>query len=136
MGRGEVYLSECFRHVLAAGLIVDDAYFFRVIEALWAEDYQKVATVNMLAACCHSFSVDVLRYWSFLQERGMPMHKPRARPDQVRSWEDWAPWCGVDLVPADYEEDGLSAEVGTTTRPASRGSGSPDAARPPPAWAF
>ena len=29
--RGEVYLSQCFRHVLAAGLAVDKRYFFRVL---------------------------------------------------------------------------------------------------------
>jgi hypothetical protein len=98
--RGEIYLSECFRHVLAAGLIVDDAYFFRVLDYLGPEDFEKVATVNLLAACCHSFEVDLRKYWAFLEERQFPLFKPRPRPDQVRSWEDWAPWAGVDLVPS------------------------------------
>mmetsp|Transcript_32070 Transcript_32070/g.70145 ORF Transcript_32070/g.70145 Transcript_32070/m.70145 type:complete len:854 (-) Transcript_32070:48-2609(-) len=95
--RGEIYLGECFRHVLAAGLIVDNVYFFRVLMRLEAEDYERVPTVNLIAACCEAFDVDLRLYWSFLEGCGLPRLAPRARPDQVRSWEDWAPWRGVDL---------------------------------------
>jgi len=95
--RGEVYITECFRHVLATGLVVDTTYFLRVIQNLEPEDLQRIATVNMLAACCDAFGVDLKRYWTFLRENALPQFKPRPCPDQVRSWEEWAPWNGVGL---------------------------------------
>lgn len=98
--RGEVYLSECFRHVLAAGLIVDTTYFIRVVQNLEKEDLQRTATVNMLAACCDAFDVDLRRYWAFLRDRSFPLLVPKGCPEQVRSWEDWAPWNGVTLEAA------------------------------------
>eukprot|EP00928_Gymnodinium_smaydae_P099487 TRINITY_DN9509_c0_g4_i1.p1 TRINITY_DN9509_c0_g4~~TRINITY_DN9509_c0_g4_i1.p1 ORF type:complete len:798 (-),score=200.16 TRINITY_DN9509_c0_g4_i1:35-2368(-) len=102
--RGEIYISECFKHVLAAGLIVDDAYFFRCLAPLEAADFESVATVNCVAACCFAFGIDSRKYWSFLKERGMPMFRPRPRPDQVQQWQDWAPWAGVDLEAVVFPE--------------------------------
>jgi len=108
--KAEIYLSECFRYVLAAGLIVDNTFFFRVLEQLDLEDFQKVGTVNLLAACVQSFDVGIRSYVLFLQDRGIPIHRPNPRPDLVRGWEDWAPWNGVDLRSA--EGDDCAAENG------------------------
>ena len=36
---------------------------------LQAEDFERVATVNMIAACCEAFEVDLRRYWDFLEEK-------------------------------------------------------------------
>merc|ERR1712232_375634 len=95
--RGEIYLTECFRHVLAAGLIVDNAYFFRVLRNLEPEDFALAATVNMLAVCCSSFDIDLKKYCAYLKENELPSFRPRSRSDKVRNWEDWKAWDGVDL---------------------------------------
>jgi len=95
--RGEVYLSECFKHVLAAGLLVDSTYFFRVLQNLQTEDYEKVFTVNMLAACCDAFGIDVQQYRVYIEKRGLPLFALEPCPGQVRTWEDVAPWHGVKL---------------------------------------
>mmetsp|Transcript_40626 Transcript_40626/g.126644 ORF Transcript_40626/g.126644 Transcript_40626/m.126644 type:complete len:771 (+) Transcript_40626:342-2654(+) len=115
--RGEVYLSECFRHVLSAGLIVDNDYFFRVIANMDGQDFEGPCTVNLLAACCDAFDIDLRRYWLFLRQKAVPKCTPRPCPENVRSWqEDFAPWCGVTLqdirevveqiVPTDSETSG------------------------------
>jgi hypothetical protein len=95
--RGELYLSECFRHVLAAGLVMDNAFFIRVLHNLEAEDFDKTATVNLLAACCVSFNIDLRQYWAHLNQRGLSCLTPRPQRNEARSWEDWAPWNGVKL---------------------------------------
>lgn len=33
-----MYLAECFRHALSAGLLIDTSYFLRVVKNLEAED--------------------------------------------------------------------------------------------------
>jgi len=118
--RGEIYLSECFRHVLAAGLIVDDVYFFRTLRNLEPEDFEKIATVNLLAACCQAFDVDLHQYWAFVRDAELPRFVPRPCPDQVRSWEDWAPWNGVELervLPASHDEAAAGTDEGLATLP-------------------
>eukprot|EP00913_Durusdinium_trenchii_P023106 g21692.t1 len=67
--RGEIYLSQCFRHVLLAGLAVDKSYFFRVLRHLEPEDFQEVFTVNFLAACCDAFAIPELA------SRDDPLHE-------------------------------------------------------------
>mmetsp|Transcript_5197 Transcript_5197/g.12512 ORF Transcript_5197/g.12512 Transcript_5197/m.12512 type:complete len:688 (-) Transcript_5197:66-2129(-) len=96
--RGELYLSDCFRYVLSAGLLVDETYFFRVLARLEREDFERAATLNLIAACCHVFDIDLGKYCSFLSARQLPGHSLRARPDKVKSWEDWAPWAGMEVV--------------------------------------
>uniref|UniRef100_A0A7S1ADV6 Uncharacterized protein n=1 Tax=Noctiluca scintillans TaxID=2966 RepID=A0A7S1ADV6_NOCSC len=95
--RGEVFLCDSFQHILAAGFIVDDTYFFRVLAHLHREDFERAHTVNFIAACCAAFGMDLKAYWAFLKARGLPLYAPRARPDDKKSWEDWAPWQGVEL---------------------------------------
>lgn len=95
--RGELYLSDAFRHVLAAGLIIDNAYFIRALRYLEAEDFEKTATVNLLAACCVSFSIDLRQYWAHLKRHGVTRFAPQPQVNEARSWEDWAPWNGVRL---------------------------------------
>jgi len=95
--RGELYLSECFRHVLSAGLIIDTTYFIRTLCNLDAEDFEKTPTVNLLAACCVAFNIDLREYWAHLQERGLAYLTPQPQTNEARSWEDWAPWNGVRL---------------------------------------
>lgn len=97
LDRGEVYLSECFRHVLSAGLVVDSEFFLRTLSNLEPDDFQRPHTVNLLAACCHSFDVDLRLYWGFLLEKGLPCLSPKPCPEKVRRWQDWEPWCGFDL---------------------------------------
>merc|ERR1711971_444655 len=108
--RGELYLSECFRHVLASGLIIDNAYFMRVLENLESEDFEKTATVNLLAACCVSFNIDLRLYWAHIKQQGFNCLVPVPQTDEARSWEDWAPWNGVKL-----EELAPSLPVSPTT---------------------
>lgn len=99
--RGELYLSECFRHVLAAGLIIDNRYFIRCLRNLEADDFEKTPTVNLLAACCVAFDIDLRTYWEHLRKRGLSCFTPRPQKHEARSWEDWAPWDGVRLDSAD-----------------------------------
>merc|ERR1712241_1287772 len=54
----------------------------------------------MLAACCDAFRVDLRQYWAFIENGDLPCLAPRPCPDQVRTWEDWAPWNGVELQEA------------------------------------
>jgi len=96
--RGELFLSDCFRHVLSAGLLVDETYFFRVLGKLEHEDFERAPTLNLIAACCHVFEIDLGKYCNFLSVRQLPGHSLRPRPDKVKSWEDWAPWAGMEVV--------------------------------------
>jgi hypothetical protein len=109
--RGEAYLSESFRYVLSAGMLVDEHYFFRVLQFLQDSDFESTPTVNMLAACCASFDIDLNRYWAFLRSKEIPMFVPRARSNLSRPWEDWEVWNGVNIErkPDDQEvlEDGI-----------------------------
>lgn len=109
--RGEAYLSESFRYVLSAGMVVDEHYFFRVLQFLQDSDFESTPTVNMLAACCASFDIDVNRYATYLRSKEIPMFVPRARSNLSRPWEDWEVWNGVKIEkkPEDHEflEDGI-----------------------------
>lgn len=95
--RGEVFLSEAFRHVLAAGLTVDDHYFFRVLDHLAREDFSNAPTVNLLAACCVAFGVDLMKYREYLLARKLPLMVPKPCATAVQSWQEGTAWAGVDL---------------------------------------
>ncbi|CAE8673957.1 unnamed protein product [Polarella glacialis] len=97
--RGETYISQCFRHVLSAGLIVDNAYFFRVLSEMEPEDFEKAPTVNFVVACCDAFEVRARDYISFLNEWGFACMVPRPRRQAASILEDGAPWDGVVLSP-------------------------------------
>lgn len=47
------------------------------------EDLEKTATINMLAACCDAFDVDLRRYWSHMEARGLPKYVPHPCPEQA-----------------------------------------------------
>lgn len=123
--RGELYLSECFRHVLAAGLITDNAFFTRVLHNLEPEDFEKTATVNLLAACCVSFSIDLRQYWEHLTQRSIKCLAPVPQTDEAKTWEDWAPWNGVRL------DELVPTHVGTAALPAEEGADAPDTVMKP-----
>jgi hypothetical protein len=110
--RGEIYLTECFRHVLSAGLIVDNEYFFRVLLNLEPEDFELAATVNMLAACCSSFEIDLTKYRNFLKDFDLPSFRPRSRADKVRNWEEWKAWQGVDLEKVSLTDPPVTSSEG------------------------
>eukprot|EP00434_Breviolum_minutum_P011757 symbB.v1.2.010375.t1/scaffold678.1/size173209/3 len=110
--RGEVYLSQCFRHVLAAGLAVDKCYFFRVLRNLELEDFQKVFTVNFLAACCDAFSISVRDYTDYLKSRGFPLLAPTAATSSALPYDDTAAWDAVTLQP--WREVFVTASGDTT----------------------
>lgn len=97
--RGEVYLSQCFRHVLAAGLAVDKCYFFRVLRNLQREDFQKVFTVNFLAACCDAFSIPVRDYVDYLKSHDLPLLAPKFATSSALPYDDTAAWDAVTLQP-------------------------------------
>lgn len=97
--RGEVYLSQCFRHVLAAGLAVDRTFFFRVLRNLESFDFEDVSTVNLIAACCNAFSISLSWYKDFLEENTLPCFTPVAVNIPAKTWDDGHPWNGVTLVP-------------------------------------
>jgi hypothetical protein len=64
---------------------------------LEVEDFEKTPTVNLLAACCVAFDIDLRKYWDHLRKRGLSCFTPRPQKTEARSWEDWAPWDGVRL---------------------------------------
>jgi hypothetical protein len=107
--RGEAYLSEAFRYVLSAGMVVDEHYFFRVMQFLQDSDFESTPTVNMLAACCASFDIDLNRYTAYLRSKEIPMYVPRARSNLTRPWEDWEVWNGVKIEqrPEEGIEEGI-----------------------------
>jgi len=109
--RGEAYLSEAFRYVLSAGMVVDEHYFFRVLQFMQDSDFESTPTVNMLAACCASFDIDLNRYTAYLRSKEIPMYMPRARSGLTRPWEDWEVWNGVKIEQrpegADSHEEGI-----------------------------
>ncbi|CAK9044780.1 unnamed protein product [Durusdinium trenchii] len=97
--RGEIYLSQCFRHVLLAGLAVDKSYFFRVLRHLEPEDFQEVFTVNFLAACCDAFAIPVRDYAEYLKLHGLPSFAPMTAPSHALPYDDTAAWDAVTLGP-------------------------------------
>ncbi|CAE7547147.1 unnamed protein product, partial [Symbiodinium pilosum] len=113
--RGEVYLSRCFRHVLAAGLAVDTAYFFRVLCQMEPEDFEKTYTVNFLAACCDAFSISTRDYFSFLGLRGLPCMSPKPGQTQALSYDETAAWDQLHIAPAELED--LTGEAWATPLP-------------------
>ncbi|CAJ1438357.1 unnamed protein product [Effrenium voratum] len=94
--RGEIYLSQCFRHVLGAGLAVDKGFFFRVLRHMGPEDFQKTHTVNFLAACCDAFSIPTRDYMDFLQCHGFPLLAPKLCSGK-HTGDDTAAWSEVEL---------------------------------------
>lgn len=96
--RGEVYLSRSFKYVLAGGLLVDEEYFFRVLDHMEPEDFEKVPTVNLVAACCVAFGVNIQRYWGFLETKPAPKFQPAASGKE-RELIEYAPWNGVKIEP-------------------------------------
>eukprot|EP00933_Yihiella_yeosuensis_P064121 TRINITY_DN67452_c0_g1_i1.p1 TRINITY_DN67452_c0_g1~~TRINITY_DN67452_c0_g1_i1.p1 ORF type:complete len:678 (-),score=135.58 TRINITY_DN67452_c0_g1_i1:65-2023(-) len=110
--RGELFLSLCFRHVLAAGLAIDKAYFFRVLSHMEPEDFSKVYTVNLIAAGCDSFMISISSYISFLKDWGFPCLAPYpSGRTQVLSWEDGATWDGVELVELQWPPQAEEPEI-------------------------
>lgn len=103
--RGEVFLSRCFRYVLAAGLAVDDAYFFRVLSQMQPEDFEKVYTVNFLAACCDAFSISTRQYFQFLENSGLPCLVPMPQEGKALIYDDTAAWDQLCVAPAQLESE-------------------------------
>mmetsp|Transcript_87190 Transcript_87190/g.154411 ORF Transcript_87190/g.154411 Transcript_87190/m.154411 type:complete len:903 (+) Transcript_87190:81-2789(+) len=101
--RAEIYLSQCFRHVLAAGLAVDSAFFFRVLTQMEPLDFEKAASVNMVAACCDAFEISAAEYVAFLDELEFPRLVPIACATKAVSHDSDA-WDGVELVPMASQE--------------------------------
>lgn len=113
--RGELYLSGCFKHVLAGGLLVDNDFFLRALSHMEKEDFEQVFTVNMLAACCDAFGVSTNLYKAFLHSRGFPFYAPRRGHERAPAWEGVAAWEGVrlELVP---DEGVPAAEAAAVSR--------------------
>ena len=103
--RGEVFLSRCFRYVLAAGLAVDDAYFFRVLSQMQPEDFEKVYTVNFLAACCDAFSISTRQYFQFLENSGLPCLVPMPQEGKALIYDDTAAWDQLCVAPAQLDSE-------------------------------
>lgn len=119
--RGEIYLTRCFQHVLAGGLVVDTPYFLRVVQNLETQDLQCSLTVNMIAACCDAFDIDLQQYLAFLRERSLPRLAPRAS-NAAWKWlfEDSCPWGNVELTSIEEQasvSSGEEAELGLDPLP-------------------
>ncbi|CAK0859515.1 unnamed protein product, partial [Prorocentrum cordatum] len=106
------------------GFIIDDAFFFRVLGHLEREDFERTPTVNLLAACCEAFDVDLQQYFQLLEEKGAPLLAPAANAEGAERWEEWAPWDGVKLRP-------VMADGGSFAAPLELGAASDGSDDPP-----
>lgn len=97
--RGEIFVSQCFRHVLSAGLTVDKTYFFRVLLQMDPEDFQKAPTVNAVAACCDAFEIPLIEYMEFLERLDWPQMVPTMCKTPASFFDENSVWDGVELVP-------------------------------------
>lgn len=97
--RGEIFVSQCFRYVLAAGLTVDKTYFFRVLLQMDPEDFQKAPTVNAVAACCDAFDIPLKEYMEFLEGLDWPQMVPSMCKTQASFFDENSVWDGVELAP-------------------------------------
>eukprot|EP00930_Biecheleria_cincta_P033320 TRINITY_DN23086_c0_g1_i1.p1 TRINITY_DN23086_c0_g1~~TRINITY_DN23086_c0_g1_i1.p1 ORF type:complete len:941 (-),score=175.45 TRINITY_DN23086_c0_g1_i1:101-2923(-) len=97
--RGEIFVSQCFRHVLAAGLTVDKTFFFRVLLQMAPQDFQKAPTVNAVVACCDAFDIPSSEYMEFLERLGWPQMVPSMCKTQASFYDENSVWEGVELVP-------------------------------------
>lgn len=118
--RGEVYLSEAFRHVLNAGMVVDEQYFFRVLDLLDVEDFEAAHTVNLILAGLVAFGVKLPDYLGYLKEREVDPFLTQAGKDAA-SGDQEKRKVQVNLIGLDQALEQSQRSRGRTGEPEEPG---------------